>query len=71
MVELSGIVQQRENDVGEHVSNARGDDLRRDSHLHQALGHMSTVALERGGTQCRPDEPFGQIRIAGIERSYL
>ena len=54
-------------DIAKDVVDALGDRACRHGNSANALGHVSTVAGHGGGAQRGPDEPFGDVGLAGVE----
>ena len=66
-VELTWTMQDRTEDIGEHMMEAHRDFARRDGHPAQTLGEMRTVAFKEGSAEGCPDESFGDVFFGGIE----
>ncbi len=66
-VQLSGRMHQGMEDIAQDVLNALGHLLGRDRKVDKSLSPMGAVARQDGGTQRRPDQTFGDLRIAGVE----
>ena len=63
--ELAQSVEYRVHDFGQHMPHTHGNAARGDLPVSDALGGMGTIAADGGGAQRRPDEAFGEVRVAG------
>ena len=64
-VELTWTMQDRTEEISEHIMEAHRDFARRDGHPAQTLGEMRTVAFKEGSAKRGPDEPFGDVLFGG------
>ena len=53
------------------MMDAHRDAAGGDRSVCKALSHVRTIPAQRGRTQRRPDESFGDVGVAGIERFQI